>query len=439
VRLPGAISCWTFAWYTHSAPGEPYDDLARAVGETAARGFDTLRICAMPSFVSRALRTGEGVSLARFRQGVSDKLRWYDFRGGFALDPPLRLVELFSEARRAGIRIVVSNWDFQQAFKFEAEPRLYERLRRLRSLDEMFGHVEATLRDTLGLLAEHDLLDVVSAVEILNEFEGAEVGPLAELMPWTAAEQGPVVATADYQRRVREEARAPIERTIEALRAEFSGLAFTVDSTWPWSEPSPPANCDVVAVNMYITNKPIFPGYYELFTNGDLWFGEVLDSPTRPLLRPGAPPYREWRASLTDDWRDLYYPQCYLGLYVDPGRWLEFFTAEFARHEAAARAQALSLLDAAQASAAGRPWYLGEGYAVNPPTTSTWNHCRQCLDFHAWVVEEALARGACGLTPTTVASPEHPDVWAEEEWLRAVNRTIREEGRDTSEVAGFVS
>jgi hypothetical protein len=303
----------------------------------------------------------------------------------------------------------------------------------------MFGHVEETLRDTLALLAEHDLLDVVAAVEILNEFEGTEVGPLAEILPWTTEEQGPVVATAGYQRRVREEARAPIEQTIEALRAEFPDLPFTVDSTWPWTEPAPPANRDVVAVNMYITNKPIFPGYYELFANGDLWFGEVLDASARSLLRPDAPPYGEWRASVPEGWRDLYYPQCYLGLYLDPARWLEFFTAEFGRHAPAARVQVLSLLDAARSSGGGGPWYLGEGYAVNPTTTSAWNRSGQCLDFHAWVVEQALARGACGLTPTTVASPEHPDVWAEEDWLRAVNRTIREEGRKRSELTGFVS
>jgi hypothetical protein len=380
---------------------------------TANRGFDTLRICAMPSYVSRALRTGERLPVARFRQGVSDNLRWYDFRGGITIDPPRRLVELFTEAKRAGIRIVVSNWDFQQGFKFEAEPRLYERLRGLRTLDEMFTHVEETVRDTLRLLADNDLLDVVAAVEILNEFEGAEVGPLGEILPWTSDEQGPVVATSDYQRRVRAEARGSIERTIEALRADFPGLAFTVDSTWPWTEPAPPANRDVVAVNIYITNKPVFPGYFALFTNGDVWFGDVLDEPARGLLRPGAPPYAEWRASVPGDWRDLYYPQCYLGLYLDPARWLDFFTVEFSRNGAAARERVLSLLDEAQCSAGDGPWYLGEGYAINP-TTSPWNASQQCLEFHRWVVEQALARGACGLTPTTVASPEHPDVWAEE-------------------------
>jgi hypothetical protein len=437
MRLPGAICCWTFAWYTHSAPGEPYEDLGRAMQETAARGFDTLRVCAMPSYVSRALRTHERLRLAQFRQGISDNLRWYDFRGGITVDPPRRLLELFTEARRAGIRIVVSNWDFQQAFKFEAEPQLYERLRDLRSLEEMFGHIEVTLRDTLALLAEHDLLEVVAAVEILNEFEGTEVGPLAEIVPWRAEEQGPVVATAAYQRRVREEARAPIERTIEGLRGEFPDLPFTIDSTWPWTEPAPPANRDVTAVNMYITNKPIFPGYYELFSNGDLWFGEVLDAPSRPLLRGDAPPYLEWRASVADSWRDLYYPQCYLGLYLDPTRWLEFFTAEFGRHAPAAREQVLTLLD--EATTMGGPWYLGEGFAVNPPTTSAWNQSAQSLEFHAWVVEQALARGACGLTPMTVAAPEHPDVWAEQDWLKVVNQTIREEGRKSNELIGFVS
>ena len=381
----------------------------------------------MPSYVSRAIRSGvDELRLAEFAAGPSRNLRWYDFRGGIAIEPRRRLLELFREAERAGIGVVLSSWDFQQSFKFEAEPRLYDALRSMTSVDEMFAHVETTLRDVLSLLAEHDLLGAVAAVEIMNEFESAEVGPLTSLAAGSADGAGPFVATAAYQQRVRAATREPIERTIDALRADFPDVAYTVSTTWPWTDPPPPANRDAISVNMYITNKPVFRGYFDLFENGDAWFGQVLDEAARPLLREGAPRYDEWRASVGDDWRDLYYPQCYLGLYLDPKRYLEFFQAEFERGEEAAKRWIAELLDEVHASAEqeGIPWFLGEGYANNPPKTSLWNQSRQSLAFHEWVITEALARGADGLTPTTMGAPEHADVWREVEWLQRANRRI---------------
>jgi hypothetical protein len=424
VIVPGAICCWTFCWYTHAAPGEPFEDLHAAAAAARARGFDTLRLCTMPSFVSRTLSTGEQVRLAEFARGPSRNLRWYDFRGGLAVDPRERLLELFRAARAAGLRIIVSNWDFQQGFKFEEEPRLRDALDALPDVDAMFGHVERTLGDVLGLLEESDLLDVVAAVEIMNEFESAEVGPLAGIAESRVDGSGPFVATAGYQHAVRAATCELVERTIDGLRADFPSLLFTVNTTWPWTTPEPPANRDLASVNMYLTNKPAFAGYLGLFEHGDAWFGRVDDEAAAPILRDGAPRYDDWLAE-NRGWRDLYYPQCYLGLYLDPERHLEFLTAEFERREPELRRATLELLD--EAAAQGLPWYLGEGYANSPPTTSRWNQSAQSLGFHRWVIKEALRRGACGLTPTTMASPEQPDVWAETAFLSAVNKTIREE------------
>ena len=142
------------------------------------------------------------------------------------MQPAERLLELVRAARDAGLRLVLSNWDFQQAFKFEQEPLLYERLRGLRTVDEMFAHVEETLRDELTLLQEHDLLDTVAVVEIMNEFESAEVGPLTEVAVGSADGVGPFVATAGYQERVREATRVPVRsvKNIVAIKPAVVGF-----------------------------------------------------------------------------------------------------------------------------------------------------------------------------------------------------------------------
>jgi hypothetical protein len=49
-RLPDqlTITLWDFSWYTRTGPGQAFEDLDRAFGEAVERGYNTVRICAMP-------------------------------------------------------------------------------------------------------------------------------------------------------------------------------------------------------------------------------------------------------------------------------------------------------------------------------------------------------------------------------------------------------
>ncbi|WP_247607975.1 cellulase-like family protein [Streptomyces sp. SS52] len=42
------ICLWDFSWYTRTGPGEPFADLDEAFAQTVARGYNTVRVCAMP-------------------------------------------------------------------------------------------------------------------------------------------------------------------------------------------------------------------------------------------------------------------------------------------------------------------------------------------------------------------------------------------------------
>lgn len=42
------ITMWDFSWYTMTMPGEPYSDLSARFKEAVERGYNTIRICAMP-------------------------------------------------------------------------------------------------------------------------------------------------------------------------------------------------------------------------------------------------------------------------------------------------------------------------------------------------------------------------------------------------------
>src|SRR5437870_3250185 len=46
------ITLWDFSWYTQAGPGEPFHDLDNAFAEATERGYNTVRICAMPFLLS---------------------------------------------------------------------------------------------------------------------------------------------------------------------------------------------------------------------------------------------------------------------------------------------------------------------------------------------------------------------------------------------------
>ena len=46
------ITLWDFSWYVRTGPGEPFEDLDRAFAEAVDRGYNTIRICAMPYLLS---------------------------------------------------------------------------------------------------------------------------------------------------------------------------------------------------------------------------------------------------------------------------------------------------------------------------------------------------------------------------------------------------
>ena len=42
------ITLWDFTWYTQTTPREPFHDLDAAFAQAVERGYNTVRICAMP-------------------------------------------------------------------------------------------------------------------------------------------------------------------------------------------------------------------------------------------------------------------------------------------------------------------------------------------------------------------------------------------------------
>ncbi|MGF7033612.1 hypothetical protein J2T17_004560 [Paenibacillus mucilaginosus] len=76
------LTMWDFSWYTMTMPGEPYHDLKARFEEAVDRGYNTIRVCAMPYL----LFTAEGKRPGPLRFGslgkVGQRTRWYNCKGG---------------------------------------------------------------------------------------------------------------------------------------------------------------------------------------------------------------------------------------------------------------------------------------------------------------------------------------------------------------------
>ncbi len=380
----------------------------------------------MPSYVSRSVRTGlDELELLNWEGGVTDNLRWYNFRGDITIQPAARLIDLCRAAQANGLKLILSNWDFNQSFKFERSGELQRTLDELPTIEAMFQHIADVMLDSLELIDQHDLLDVIWAVEITNELESPEIGPLSRL--GTDSQEGPKGTEAGARQHLHEVTRPMIEECIEQLRSRFPELKYAVDTVWPWADSSAPTNLDLIAINGYITDTALLGDYRALFSDGDVWQGDVLDEKVRHLLLPDAPSYRAWREGLGTSIRDPYFPQCYLATWADPDRFFQFFDEVWRRAEDGAKSQMQQWIrEATQLSSdLDVPWYFGEGYATTISLTSLWDSGSSARDFHRWVAEQLRAAGAIGWTPSSAASPEQTDIWPLEAWVKDMNALVR--------------
>lgn len=101
-----AITLWDFSWYTQAGLGEPFADLDRAFAEAVDRGFNTVRICAMPFLLfSGRVQDADSLVIQGLGKDFGQRARWYDVRGGYRLDGLRRLTELFEAAARHDCRV----------------------------------------------------------------------------------------------------------------------------------------------------------------------------------------------------------------------------------------------------------------------------------------------------------------------------------------------
>ena len=162
------ITLWDFSWYTQAGPGEPFADLDEAMSAAVNRGYNTVRICAMPYllFGDHDLEP-QRLIIAEMAPGIGQGTRWYNVRGNVPIDGRARLRELFEAARRHGVYVIVSSWEYQQSPAFSDDDRWYRSLASI-APQERFLALARSLARLVDFLREADGLDRQIAARIAD-------------------------------------------------------------------------------------------------------------------------------------------------------------------------------------------------------------------------------------------------------------------------------
>ena len=413
------LTMWDFSWYTMTLPGEPYHDLAARFQEAVDRGYNTVRICAMPFL----LFTAEGKRPGPLHFGslgeVGQRTRWYNCRGGAELDGHAHLLELFRQAKAHGVYIMLSSWEYQQSPSFLAYPALRDELAAI-APKERFMAIARSMDQLIRYVKAEGYGSQIVYAELHNEVEFGQLTAVGE-------EQG--INGTDTPKLV--EAMQPyIEEAVDYLRQQHPDILMTASYTL--NEAYPKA---YVARNMQVA-------HYHLYIKGVL--NELMDAAglndeqmsfpnafVQSLLREDAPPFEEWTLPAGQEWRMEGNPVgmklIYLHDWADPDKWDLYLYDRYGAHKLAMLQKADMRLEEAHEWAAhsGIPVVIGEGYVGYTPLHAGFEEGPVGKFIAEYSLRKGMALGFWGMTLCSNCAPHHP-FWNDIAWQQKWNKFILE-------------
>ncbi|ONK09742.1 cellulase-like family protein [Streptomyces sp. MP131-18] len=413
-HLPGklTISLWDFTWYTRTGPDEPFADLDRAFTEAADRGYNTIRICAMPF-----LLFGSGIDTTRLRLGplggdYGRRVRWYDVRGTTEIDGRAHLLALFEAARRHGFFVILSSWEYQQSASFAEDRHWHDALTAVDP--ERRAEVLAdALADLIDFLAAHGGLDDrVAFTELHNE---VQAGHLTDGL----AGDDPVVALGPR-----------LARGIARFKQRHPDRPVTVNyaSVPLGSLRGIPRDVDVAVFHPYVYG--VLDELIDTFAlrDGDRPFPQ--EAARRALLRDGAPELADWAPPADRRWcleaTIVGTREVYVHDWCDPQKWDAWLYDRYATHRKAMEQRLVTWIEAAAdwSAAAGVPLVFGEGWVGYTPPHGTFEEGPVGAAICRRAVAESARVGALGTVVCSNAAPHHA-MWADVTLQRQCNDAFR--------------
>ena len=407
---PMTITLWDFTWYTQSGPNGPFHDLDAAFRQAVERGYDTVRICAMPYLLFGSGLDTSALTFTGLGGGYGQRMRWYDVAEPATVDGRGWLLELFRAAARHDCRVIVSSWEYQQSPSFLADESWYRALRAVPPVERPAALADA-LADLVDLLKAGGLDDRVAYVELHNEVQHSGL----------ARDLGVGVLGL----------REPLERGIDRFKARHPGVPVTANyARVPVGEMRGlPRNADVAVFHPYVYG--VLGQLVDEFALRDTTRPYPQERAYRELLRDGAPPLGDWHPEGADGWKldATVVPQreVYTHDWCDPDRWDRWLYDRYGEHRRAMAATLDTWIAVAADFAAQRgiPLVFGEGWVGYTPLHATFEEGPVGAAICEYAVRAARAAGAWGTVVCSNAAPQHP-MWQDVALQRRLNDEFRE-------------
>jgi hypothetical protein len=389
------ISLWDFSWYVRTGEGEPFADLDAAFTQALERGYNTVRICAMPFLLFGSGLDTTALRLGPLGGGYGQGLRWYDVKAETTIDAQAHLLAFFRAAQRHGVRVIVSSWEYQQSSAFAATSEWWDTLRAVPPAERPERLAEAHA-DLMDLLVAEGLADVVAYTEIHNE---VQYGHLAEGLPAGAdavVELGPA-----------------LEKAVERFHTRHPGRPITVNygGVPHAGMRGIPRNIDVLAVHPYVYG--VLGALIEEFGLRRP-VAEFPQEAAAAILRPDAPPVAEWAVPAEHAWRGqatiIQRAEVYVHDWTDAAAFDRWLYDHYGEHRIAMADKLRTWLEIAADRAAelGVPLVLGEGWVGYTPLHGQFEEGPVGAEICRLAVREAARLGAWGTVVCSNSAPQHP-------------------------------
>ncbi|BEL04431.1 hypothetical protein Q0Z83_026220 [Actinoplanes sichuanensis] len=401
-HLPSSltISLWDFSWYTRTGPGEPFADLDTAFAEAVDRGYNTVRICAMPYLLFGSGLDTTALTFTGFGAGFGQGTRWYDLSASTTIDGREHLLSLFRAARRHDCHVILSSWEYQQSASFLSDDSWYRALSAVPPRHRIDALADA-LAGCVDLLTENGLDDRIAFVELHNE---VQFGRLTEAL---APGESAVLGLGPL-----------LEAGIGRFKGRHPAQLCTANYAWvPVGEMRGlPRNADVAVFHPYVYG--VLDALIDTFALRDATRPFPQDQVHEHLLLDGAPALEDWLPDPAQRWRidatQISAREVYVHDWCDPDRWDRWLYDRYAHYRYGMARTLSTWIDVAADWAAAHdvPLVFGEGWVGYTPLRAGFEEgpvgTQICRD------ATGLARqaGAWGTVVCSNAAPHHP-MWSD--------------------------
>ena len=170
-HLPKKLSIGMFIWnwITMATPGEPYDDLERAVAGLPERGFNAVRVEAGLNWCFRLDGQPRGeMEFGPWIADYRDNLTSVNALGGGRHDVLKRVVRLMELAKKHGVYVILTSWEYQDSSWLVADPKIRAEVMGVAE-EKRFMHLARHHDRLLRILKDEGLHRNIAFIEVHNE------------------------------------------------------------------------------------------------------------------------------------------------------------------------------------------------------------------------------------------------------------------------------